>query len=90
MTTVDINTGAFVGHRNLEETIFNTNVEATAAIAPPPAAAQPGGIIIIDFIDMQSEDHRRRVLHTAQPGAGESDRPSTSTSNGFPSSAWRR
>ena len=64
MTTIDINTGAFVGHRNLEETIFNTNVEATAAIARQLRLRNLGGIIIIDFIDMQSEDHRRRVLQS--------------------------
>lgn len=62
MTTVDINTGAFVGHRNLEETIFNTNLEATQAIARQLRLRNLGGIIIIDFIDMLSEDHRQRVL----------------------------
>jgi ribonuclease G len=62
MTTVDINTGAFVGRRNLEETIFNTNVEATQAIARQLRLRNLGGIIIIDFIDMASEDHRKRVL----------------------------
>ncbi|MDD9197076.1 ribonuclease G [Aliivibrio sp. S3MY1] len=62
MTTVDINTGAFVGRRNLEETIFNTNIEATQAIARQLRLRNLGGIIIIDFIDMMSEEHRRRVL----------------------------
>lgn len=62
MTTIDINTGAFVGHRNLEETIFNTNVEATQAIARQLRLRNLGGIIIIDFIDMQQEEHRQRVL----------------------------
>lgn len=62
MTTVDINTGAFVGRRNLEETIFNTNIEATQAIARQLRLRNLGGIIIIDFIDMASEDHRKRVL----------------------------
>ena len=62
MTTVDINTGAFVGHRNLEETIFNTNVEATAAIARHLRLRNLGGIIIIDFIDMQSTEHRLAVF----------------------------
>jgi ribonuclease G len=64
MTTVDINTGAFVGHRNLEETIFNTNTEATQAIARQLRLRNLGGIIIIDFIDMYDEDHKRRVLHS--------------------------
>ena len=64
MTTIDINTGAFVGHRNLEETIFNTNIEATQAVARQLRLRNLGGIIIIDFIDMLSDDHRRRVLHS--------------------------
>ena len=63
MTTIDINTGAFVGHRNLEETIFNTNIEATQAIARQLRLRNLGGIIIIDFIDMLDKDHQRRVLH---------------------------
>ena len=66
MTTVDINTGAFVGHRNLEDTIFNTNTEATQAIARQLRLRNLGGIIIIDFIDMSNEDHRRRVLHSLE------------------------
>lgn len=66
MTTIDINTGAFVGHRNLDETIFNTNIEATQAIARQLRLRNLGGIIIIDFIDMANEDHRRRVLHSLE------------------------
>lgn len=62
MTTIDINTGAFVGHRNLEETIFNTNIEATQAIARQLRLRNLGGIIIIDFIDMLQSEHRQRVL----------------------------
>ena len=66
MTTIDINTGAFVGHRNLDETIFNTNIEATQAIARQLRLRNLGGIIIIDFIDMANDDHRRRVLHSLE------------------------
>ena len=66
MTTVDINTGAFVGHRNLEETIFNTNVEATAAIARQLRLRNLGGIIIIDFIDMEEEEHRHQVMQALE------------------------
>ncbi|CCQ10398.1 Cytoplasmic axial filament protein CafA and Ribonuclease G [Pseudoalteromonas luteoviolacea B = ATCC 29581] len=66
MTTVDVNTGAFVGHRNLEETIFNTNIEATSAIARQLRLRNLGGIIIIDFIDMISQEHKRRVLHSLE------------------------
>jgi len=66
MTTVDINTGAFVGHRNLEETIFNTNLEATQAIARQLRLRNLGGIIIVDFIDMQNDNHQHRVLHSLE------------------------
>ena len=62
MTTIDVNTGAYVGHRNLEETIFKTNLEATQAIARQLRLRNLGGIIIIDFIDMISEEHKRQVL----------------------------
>ena len=62
MTTIDINTGAFVGHQNLEETIFKTNMEASQAIARQLRLRNLGGIIIIDFIDMEHEDHKRQVL----------------------------
>ncbi|HEV7716730.1 MAG TPA: ribonuclease G, partial [Steroidobacteraceae bacterium] len=62
MTTIDVNTGAYVGTRNLEETIFRTNLEAAVAIARQLRLRNLGGIIIIDFIDMQDESHRRQVL----------------------------
>ncbi len=62
MTTIDVNTGAYVGHRNLEETIFKTNLEAAAAIARQLRLRNLGGIIILDFIDMVSEEHRQSVL----------------------------
>jgi len=62
MTTIDVNTGAFVGHRNLEETIFKTNLEAAQAIARQLRLRNLGGIIIIDFIDMSEGEHRRKVL----------------------------
>ncbi|MFT5176162.1 MAG: ribonuclease G [Gammaproteobacteria bacterium] len=66
MTTIDVNTGAYVGHRNLEETIFKTNLEATQAIARQVRLRNLGGIIIIDFIDMDNEDHRRQVLRALE------------------------
>ena len=62
MTTIDVNTGAFVGHRNLEETIFRTNLEAAVTIARQLRLRNLGGIVIIDFIDMEEEDHRERVM----------------------------
>ena len=66
MTTVDVNTGAFVGHRNLEETIFKTNLEATQAIVRQLRLRNLGGIIIIDFIDMSDSEHRRQVLRALE------------------------
>ena len=62
MTTIDVNTGGYVGHRNLEETIYRTNLEAAVAIARQLRLRNLGGIIIIDFIDMEELDHRDNVL----------------------------
>jgi ribonuclease G len=66
MCTIDINTGAFVGHRNLEETIFKTNLEAATTIARQLRLRNLGGIIIIDFIDMKDVEHQRQVLRTLE------------------------
>jgi ribonuclease G len=66
MTTVDVNTGAFVGHRNLEETIFRTNLEAAVTIARQLRLRNLGGIIIIDFIDMEEPEHRRQVIQALE------------------------
>jgi ribonuclease G len=66
MTTIDVNTGAFVGGRNLEETIFKTNLEAAQAIARQLRLRNLGGIIIIDFIDMRDREHRQQVLQSLQ------------------------
>jgi len=66
MTTIDINTGAFVGHRNLADTIFSTNIEATQVIARQLRLRNLGGIIIVDFIDMHNDDHKHRVLHSLE------------------------
>ncbi len=66
MTTIDINTGAFVGHRNQDETIFKTNLEAAQAICRQLRLRNLGGIIIIDFIDMQDEEHKRQVLRALE------------------------
>ncbi len=61
MTTIDVNTGSFVGRRNLEETIFKTNLEAATMLARQLRIRNLGGIIIVDFIDMRDEEHRRQV-----------------------------
>ena len=66
MTTIDVNTGAYVGHRNLEETIFKTNLEAAQAIVRHLRLRNLGGIIIVDFIDMQTEEHKRQVLRALE------------------------
>ena len=64
MTTIDVNTGAFVGHRNQEETIYKTNLEAAQTLARQLRLRNLGGIIIIDFIDMKDSEHGRQVLQT--------------------------
>lgn len=64
MTTIDVNTGGFVGHKNLEETIYKTNLEASNVIARQLRLRNLGGIIIIDFIDMVFEEHKQQVLQT--------------------------
>jgi len=66
MTTVDVNTGSYVGHRNLEETIYRTNLEATVTIARQLRLRNLGGIIIIDFIDMEKEKHRQKIMQALE------------------------
>ena len=66
MTTVDVNTGGYVGHSNLEETIFKTNLEAAQALARQLRLRNLGGIIIADFIDMTQEEHKRQVLRALE------------------------
>ncbi len=63
LTTVDVNTGGFVGGRSFDDTIFKTNLEAAQVIARQLRLRNLGGIIIIDFIDMDSEEHRNAVLN---------------------------
>ncbi|MDF7675494.1 ribonuclease G [Neisseriaceae bacterium ESL0693] len=63
MTTIDVNTGGFVGARNFDETIFKTNLEACHVIAREIRLRNLGGIVIIDFIDMDNEEHRQTVLN---------------------------
>jgi ribonuclease G len=66
MTTIDVNTGAYVGNRNLEETIFKTNLEAAQAIARQLRLRNLGGIIILDFIDMTEDEHKRQVMRALE------------------------
>ena len=62
LTTIDVNTGGFVGARNFDDTIFKTNLEAAQAIARQLRVRNLGGIIIVDFIDMENVEHRSAVL----------------------------
>jgi ribonuclease G len=69
MTTVDVNTGAYVGRKNLEETLFKTNLEAAQTIARQLRLRNLGGMIIVDFIDMADPEHRRQVLRALERAA---------------------
>ena len=62
LTTVDVNTGGFVGARTFDDTVFKTNLEAAQAIARQLRLRNLGGVILIDFIDMESDEHRSAVL----------------------------
>ena len=62
MTTIDVNTGGYVGGRNFDDTIFKTNLEAAHAIARQLRLRNLGGIIVLDFIDMENSEHRNTVL----------------------------
>lgn len=62
LTTMDVNTGGFIGVRNFDDTIFKTNLEAAQVIARQLRLRNLGGMIIIDFIDMDSEEHKNAVL----------------------------
>jgi ribonuclease G len=66
MTTIDVNTGGYLGNRNLEETVLKTNLEATQAIARQLRLRNLGGIIILDFIDMREDDHRAQVMRSLE------------------------
>jgi ribonuclease G len=66
MTTVDVNTGGYIGKHNLEETLFKTNLEAAQAIARQLRLRNIGGIVILDFIDMADPEHRRQVMRALE------------------------
>lgn len=64
MTTIDVNTGSYIGHANLEQTIFKTNLEAIEIIARQVRLRNLGGIIIIDFIDMTDPMHKSHLIQS--------------------------
>lgn len=69
MITIDVNTGAYLGTRSLEETVYRTNLEAAAVIPRQLRLRNLGGIIVVDFIDMEDDEHRRQVLRTLEKAA---------------------
>ncbi|EHR72574.1 ribonuclease, Rne/Rng family [Burkholderiales bacterium JOSHI_001] len=79
LTTIDVNTGGYVGARNFDDTIFKTNLEAALAIARQLRLRNLGGIIIVDFIDMVKEDHQQAVLAEFRKQLGR-DRTKTTVS----------
>lgn len=80
LVAIDVNTGKFTGTRNLEETAYKTNCEAAREIAKQVRLRDLGGIIIIDFIDMEVHDHRRQVLRVLEDSLRK-DRAKTSVLN---------
>lgn len=62
LTTIDVNTGGFVGRRNFDETVFKTNLEAAQAIARQLRLRNLGGIVVVDFIGMAQPEHQAAVL----------------------------
>ncbi len=83
MITVDVNTGGYVGTHSLEETVYRTNLEAAQAVPRQLRLRNLGGIIVIDFIDMEEEEHQRQVLRALEK-ACESD-PAKTRIEGFSS-----
>ena len=73
MTTIDVNTGSFLGGSRFEETVYRTNLEAAGMIPRQLRLRNLGGIIIIDFIDMEDPEHQRNVLRALEK-ACEGDR----------------
>jgi ribonuclease G len=80
LVSIDVNTGKFVGKRNLEDTAYRTNCEAAREIAKQIRLRDLGGIIIIDFIDMESAEHRRSVIKILEESL-KRDRAKTSVLN---------
>jgi ribonuclease G len=88
LTTVDVNTGGFVSGRSFDDTIFKTNLEAAQSIARQLRLRNLGGIIIVDFIDMDSQEHRDAVLAEFRKALAR-DRTRV-TVNGFSQLGWWR
>jgi len=78
LTVIDVNTGKFAGRRDLEDTVFKTNIAAAKCIAKQLRLRNISGIVVIDFIDMQNEEHKEAVIETLKD-ALKNDRLKTST-----------
>ena len=89
LTVIDVNTGKNVGTSNLEETVFHNNLEAADEIAKQLRLRDIGGIIVIDFIDMEIRDNRGKVVERVPRRAGPRQDPHRRCSTS-PSSAWSR
>lgn len=76
LTTIDVNTGKFIGKKKLEDTVFKTNMEAASVVARQLRLRDIGGIILVDFIDMEKSSNRQK-LHKEFQGAFKSDRSKT-------------
>ena len=87
LTVIDVNTGKFVGTSSLEETVLQNNLEAAEEIGRQLRLRDIGGIIVIDFIDMESEANRRSVLRRGRPWPRTAPVPRCST---CPISGWSR
>ena len=83
LTTIDVNSGRYVGRRDLEDTSLHTNLEAAASIARQLRLRNLGGIIIVDFIDMADEEHRRQLVDVLS-GHLSADRGKTQVMNVSP------
>ena len=68
MTTIDVNTGSFVGQRNADETLYRTNLEAASEIARQLRLRNLAGIIIVDFIDIRRKAHKQQVMAALEAG----------------------
>lgn len=80
LIAIDVNTGRFTGKKNLEETVFKTNIEAAEEIARQLRLRDLGGIIVVDFIDMDQQKHRRKLIDKCHE-ALKRDRARTSVSD---------
>ena len=89
LTVIDVNTGKNVGTTNLEETVFRNNLEAAEEVAKQLRLRDIGGIVVIDFIDMEIRDNRRKVRRRVPSSRSPATRPARRCSTS-PSSVWWR